>query len=209
MKAPSEGKVIYANETDRRGNSEVIIQEGAVIRERQTVLRLPDLREMQVRTKINESQSGFVRTGMQATITLDAFPDLKLDGVVTQIDEYPLPPGWISSNIKQYATFVSIKDPPPGVRPGLTANVEIQVDQIPDAITVPVHALHEHKGQYYCMVKDADRIQARWVEVGSSNDKLVVIKTGIQPGDQIVENPDIFAELVDFPGRRRTKLGGR
>jgi HlyD family secretion protein len=207
VKAPSEGKVIYANETDRRGNSEVIIQEGAVIRERQTVLRLPDLRQMQVRTKINESRIGFVRTGMQATITLDAFPDLKLEGAVTQIEEYPLPPGWISSNIKQYATFVSIKDPPPGVRPGLTANVEIQVDQIPDAIAVPVHALHEHKGQYYCMVKNDENIEARWVEVGSSNDKLVVIKSGIQSGDQVVENPDVFAELVDYPAPPPDKIG--
>ena len=207
VRAPSKGKVVYANETDRRGNSEVIIQEGAVIRERQPVIRLPDLTQMQVKTKINESKIGFVRVGMQATITLDAFPELKLDGVVTQVDEYPVPPGWVSTNIKQYATFVSIKDPPPGVRPGLTANVEIHVDQIPDAIAVPVHALHEHKGQYYCLVQNGDAVEARWIDVGSSNDKLVVVSSGIQTGDKVIENPDEFAADVAFPDPPAEAIG--
>jgi multidrug resistance efflux pump len=207
VRAPSAGKVVYANETDRRGNSEVIIQEGAVIRERQPVIRLPDLTQMQVKTKINESKIGFVRVGMQATITLDAFPDLKLEGVVTQVDEYPVPPGWVSTNIKQYATFVSIKDPPPGVRPGLTANVEIHVDQIPDAIAVPVHALHEHKGQYYCLVQNGENIEARWIDVGSSNDKVVVVSSGIQTGDQVIENPDVFAEDITFPDPPAEAIG--
>jgi multidrug resistance efflux pump len=207
VRAPSAGKVVYANETDRRGNSEVIIQEGAVIRERQPVIRLPDLDQMQVKTKINESRIGLVRPGMNATITLDAFPDLKLEGVVTQVDEYPVPPGWISSNIKQYATYVKIVDPPEGVRPGLTANVEIHVDEIPNAVVVPIHALHEHKGQYYCLVQSGEDIEARWVDIGSSNDKVVVVKSGIKAGEHVVENPDVFVASVDFPAPPPDKIG--
>jgi multidrug resistance efflux pump len=207
VRAPSAGKVVYANETDRRGNAEVIIQEGAVIRERQAVIRLPDLTKMQVKAKINESRIGFVRVGMQATVTLDAFPDLRLDGVVTRVDEYPLPPGWSSSNIKQYATYIEFKETVPGVRPGLTANAEIHIDQIPDAVVVPVHALHEHKGQYYCIVQEDGNRIARWIDVGASNDKVVVVKSGIEPGDQVIENPDVFAELVEFPDPPADKIG--
>jgi HlyD family secretion protein len=207
VRAPSAGKVVYANETDRRGNSEVIIQEGAVIRERQPVIRLPDLTKMQVKAKINESRIGFVRVGMQATVTLDAFADLKLEGVVTRVDEYPLPPGWSSNNIKQYATYIEFKETPPGVRPGLTANAEIHIDQIPDAIAVPVHALHEHKGQYYCLVHAGGKPEARWVDVGSSNDKFVVIDSGLEPGDQVIENPDVFAERLEFPEPPADKIG--
>jgi multidrug efflux pump subunit AcrA (membrane-fusion protein) len=208
VKAPSAGKVVYANETDRRGNQEVVIQEGAVIRERQAVIRLPDMNLMQVKAKINESRIGFVRVGMRATITLDAFSDLRLDGVVTRVDEFPMPPGWSSGNVKQYATYVEMKDPPPGIRPGLTANVEIHVDQIPDAIAIPVHALHEHKGQYYCLVKNDDGvIEAHWVEIGASNDKQVVIKSGLAVNEKVVENPDVFVELVDFPAPPPESLG--
>jgi multidrug resistance efflux pump len=207
VRAPSAGKVVYANETDRRGNQEVVIQEGAVIRERQPVIRLPDMTQMQVKAKINESRIGFVRTGMKATITLDAFSDLRLDGVVKQVDEFPLPPGWSSGNIKQYATYVEMVNPPPGIRPGLTANVEIHVDQIPDAIAVPVHALHEHKGEYYCLVKNDDGIEAKWVDIGASNDKHVVIKTGLAVDDTVVENPDVFVADLSFPAPPPSALG--
>lgn len=207
VRAPAAGKVVYANETDRRGNQEVVIQEGAVIRERQPVIRLPDMTQMQVKAKINESRIGFVRTGMKATITLDAFSDLRLDGVVTRVDEFPLPPGWSSGNIKQYATYVEMVDPPPGIRPGLTANVEIHVDQIPDAIAVPVHALHEHKGEYYCLVQSEDGIQARWVDIGASNDKHVVIKSGLAVDDSVIENPDVFVADLSFPAPPASALG--
>ncbi len=207
VRALTAGKVIYANESDRRGNQEVIIQEGAVIRERQVVIRLPDLTQMQVKAKISESRIGFVRVGMPATITLDAFPDLKMEGVVKQVDEYPVPPGWMSTTVKQYLTFVTIKDAPPGVRPGLTANVEIHVDQVPDAVTVPVQALYENKGQYYCLVNDGRKQEARWVDVGASNDKYVVINSGVNPGEEVIVNPDPFAELVDFPAPPPDKIG--
>jgi hypothetical protein len=164
--------------------------------------------QMQVKAKINESRIGFVRVGMKATITLDAYPDLKLDGAVTQVDEFPLPPGWSSGNIKQYATYVEMKDPPPGIRPGLTANVEIHVDQIPDAVAVPVHALHEHKGQYYCLVKNDQGVEeARWVDIGASNDKLVVVNSGLEVGDSVIENPDAFVEFISFPAPPPESLG--
>lgn len=199
VRSPAAGKVVYANVTDRRGNNEVIIQEGAIIRERQTVIRLPDLTKMQVLTKINESRIGFVRVGMKATVRLDAFPDLELDGVVTRVDEYPVPPGWMNNNIKQYATYVEITSPPPGLRPGLTAQVEIHVDQIPDALAVPIQAIHEHNGQYYCLVAGANGPAARWIDVGASNEQTVVIREGIADGDQVIINPDRFAESLEFP----------
>jgi hypothetical protein len=209
VRAPSAGKVVYSNESDRRGNQEVVIQEGAVISERQPVIRLPDMTQMQVKAKINESRIGFVRVGMTATITLDAFSDLRLDGVVTRVDEFPMPPGWSSGNIKQYATYVEMKNAPPGIRPGLTANVEIHVDQIPDAIAVPVHALHEHKGEYYCLVKNDEGVEeARWVDIGTSNDKQVVIKSGLAVGDLVIENPDEFIhDEFSFPAPPPESLG--
>jgi hypothetical protein len=163
---------------------------------------------MQVKAKINESRIGFVRVGMKATITLDAFSDLRLEGVVTQVDEFPMPPGWSSGNIKQYATYIAMNDPPPGIRPGLTANVEIHVDQIPDALAVPVHALHEHKAEYYCLVQNDEGVaEARWVDIGASNDKQVVIKSGLKVGDTVIENPDAFVAMVDFPAPPPESLG--
>ena len=50
--APQDGQVVYANESDRRGNSEVIIEPGVAVRERQVIVRLPNPEYMQVAAKI-------------------------------------------------------------------------------------------------------------------------------------------------------------
>ncbi|MHB8899163.1 MAG: HlyD family secretion protein, partial [Thermoguttaceae bacterium] len=58
--APDYGQVVYANVTDHRGGSEVIIEEGGSIRERQVIFRLPDPNRMQVKAKINEASVSMV-----------------------------------------------------------------------------------------------------------------------------------------------------
>ncbi len=198
--SPVAGKVVYANQTGGRSSNEVIIQEGAMIRERQSVIRIPDMQNMQVTAKINESRIGLIHEGMEATVRLDAFPDLEMHGRVTRVDDLPVPMSYFSAQVKQYNTYVHIDNPPEGlIRPGLTAKVEIHVENISDAITVPVVSVIEHAGEFYCFVKEQGQIVARWIAIGSSNDTNVVIREGLQPGDELVENPDPFAKVVDFP----------
>ncbi len=198
--SPVAGKVVYANQTGGRGSSEVIIQEGAMIRERQSVIRIPDMQNMQATAKINETRIGFIREGMKATVRLDAFPDLEMHGRVTRVDDLPIPNSYYSAQVKQYNTYVHIENPPEGlIRPGLTAKVEIHVENLEDAIAVPVVSVIEHAGEFYCFVKENGKIIPRWVAIGSSNDTNVVIREGLQPGDQLVQNPDPFAKLVDYP----------
>ena len=198
--SPVAGKVVYANQTGGRGSSEVIIQEGVMIRERQSVIRIPDMQNMQVTAKINETRIGLIGVGQKATVRLESFPDLEMHGRVTRVDELPIANSYYSSQVKKYNTYVHIDNPPEGlIRPGLTARVEIHVENIPDTIAVPVVSVIEHSGEFYCFVKEANQIVARWVAIGSSNDTTVVIREGLQPGDQLVENPDPFAKIVDFP----------
>lgn len=198
--SPVAGKVVYANQTGGRSSSEVIIQEGAMIRERQSVIRIPDMQNMQVTAKINETRVGYIREGMEATVRLDAFPDLEMRGRVTRVDDLPIPMSFFSAQVKQYNTYVHIDNPPEGlIRPGLTAKVEIHVENLEDAIAVPVVSVIEHLGEYYCFVKEGGKVVARWVAIGSSNDTSVVIREGLQAGDLLVQNPDPFAKVVDFP----------
>lgn len=198
--SPVAGKVVYANQTGGRSSSEVVIQEGVMIRERQSVIRIPDMQNMQVTAKINETRIGFIRDGMEATVRLDAFPDLEMKGRVTRVDDLPIPMSFFSAQVKQYNTYVHIDNPPEGmIRPGLTAKVEIHVEQIADTIAVPVVSVIENKGEFYCFVKEDGKIVARWVAIGSSNDINVVIREGLKDGDQLIQNPDPFAKLVDFP----------
>lgn len=117
--APDYGQVVYANVTDHRGGSEIIIEEGGSVRERQVIFRLPDPSRMQVKAKINEASVSMVREGMRAGIRLDAFPDMEMKGEVEKVNEYPLPTSFFSGSVKEYETTIAIHMPnedEPGTR---------------------------------------------------------------------------------------------
>jgi HlyD family secretion protein len=199
VNSPAAGKVVYANRTDRRGGSEVIVEEGAIIRERQPVLRLPDLTKMQVLAKINETRVSHVRKEMKAQVTVDAFPGMKLDGRVVRVDEYPVPPGWMAQNIKQYATYIALDNPPEGVRPGLTVQVEINVDTIPNSLMVPIQSVFERNGEYYCVVRSGGRFEPKWLDIGPTNDQDVLIRSGVEEGQEVVLDPEPLVANVELP----------
>lgn len=194
--APAPGQVVYANEADRRGSSEFVIEAGAVIRERQAVIRLPDPEKMQVRAKINEARIDRIRPGMLVTIKLDAIRNVELEGIVRKVDEYPLPGSWFSASVKEYGTYIDILNPPAGIRPGLTAEVKIYIEQIQDALQVPLQAVFERGGQMYCIVQQGESLEPRQVAFRSNNEKFVVIDEGIQPGEQVLMQPTAYLDRV-------------
>ncbi len=201
IRAPQAGQVVYANVTDHRGRERVVIEEGTRMRERQTIIRLPDPRVMQVKAKINEARVALLEKGLPATIELDAFPGTQLNGTVEKVDEFPLPSGWWSGNIKEYEAIVSIHDFPEEVqlRPGMTAKVCVRVERLDDVLLLPVQAVFEHQGRHYCAVRDGQRLAARPVTVGATNDKEVVITEGLDEGREVVLGVASFRDQLDLP----------
>ncbi len=197
VRAPSDGQVVHANQRSRRGGNDIVIEPGVLIRENQVMIRLPDPSKMQVKAKINEARVDLVKPGMTATIQVGAFPDLKLTGKVEKVNRYAEPGSWFSSNVKTYATFVSVDGSPEKLRPGLTAEVQIEVSRLEDVLMLPITCIAEHGGKHYCLVRVGDRWEPKPREVllGPSNESMVVIretqdlKKGIREGDVVAANP--------------------
>jgi len=208
IRAPENGQVVYATNTEMRGfGNEVIIEEGAVVRERQVIVRLPDPKRMQVKAKVNESKIALVREGQAATIRLDAFPGVELTGVVEKVNEYPAASSWWAANVKEYDTIVRIFDSPVMLRPGLNAEVNIRVDQQADVLQVPVQSVIEHGGKYYCAMRNASDWEAREIKVGATNDKFVLIREGLEAGDLVAMNAAALREKLDLPEVSREPAG--
>lgn len=198
--APASGQVVYANESGRRGGAEVVIEEGVMVRERQVIIRLPDATKMQVNAKINESRVDYVAEGLPVKVRLDALPGVELDGRVSRVDAYPIPSSWWGSSVKEYGTIVEIDNPPPSIRPGMTAEVAIRVAQIAEAEQVPVHAVFERGGKNWCLtLGPGGKIEPREIEIGITNDKFVVVDAGLDASDRVVANPRKYLNRVDLP----------
>ena len=196
--APTSGQVVYANPVG--GERDPLIAEGKLVRERQIIIRLPDPQRMQVSARINESRIDKVKIGMQTRILLDAFPNRPMWGTVRAISEYPLPASSVYSTIKEYAADISIDEPEKGVRTGMTAQVAIEVKRLDEALQIPVQAVLERGKKFYCIVThDEDNLTVRKVAVGASNGQTVIIKEGLNLGEDVLLAPQNYEEEVAFP----------
>jgi multidrug resistance efflux pump len=211
--APRAGQVVYANQPGVGNNDGVVIEEGRIIRERQVIIRLPNPKQMQVLAKINESRIDMVRPGMKARVKIDAIADIELEGIVRRVSEYPTQQtSSLMSHVKEYETEIAILNPPKGLRPGMTAQAAVLVEERADAIQVPLQAVMERNGRYYCLVHGAEGLTAKQVQVGPTNDKYVVIEAGLAAGEQIAMAPKQFGDRVelpapvDYPSRKQTLI---
>ncbi len=197
IKATQAGVLAYANERwwdDERG-----IREGAMVHFRQKIFSLPDMSSMQAKVNVHESQIKKVKTGQKAQIRVDAFPNVLLEGTVTQVS--PLADStnsWMRGGVKEYTTVVTIdRMPSDELKPGMTAEVEILVNEVPDALVVPVQSVTERERQHYVYKRNGTGFERQTVKIGESNERFVAITDGLAPGDEVALDARIRA-LAEF-----------
>ena len=96
-----------------------------------------DLRQMQVETDVDEADIGRVHEGQSAVFTVDAFPGSEFHGEVLQIRKHPRS----VQNVVTYTVVVSTQNEDLRLLPGMTANIQIIVDERKDVLKVPNAAL--------------------------------------------------------------------
>jgi multidrug efflux pump subunit AcrA (membrane-fusion protein) len=166
------------------------ITEGAIVREQQTLLMIPDVSNMQVKVGIHESKIDRLKVGMKAKVQLQ---DLVLEGTVSEIAEVTRPAGWWTGNLVKYDTKIKL-DPHPSLKPGMSAIVDIILAEHKDVITVPVAAIVEGANGFFCWVQTNDGVKKRAIRVGDTNDQFTMVLDGLNVGDAAILNPLAFVE---------------
>ena len=149
---------------------------------------------MRVKAKINESKMALVREGQKAIIVTDAYPDRPLDGVVAEVTPISIPIR--GSDVRIYYANVNIKEGFEGLRPGMSAEIVIEIEQKHEVTRVPIDAIRWVNGRSYVAIHDPKREEAgqppwRWqeIEIGLSDPRFAEVVTGLKPGDRVVANP--------------------
>lgn len=96
-----------------------------------------DLAKMRVNAAVSEMDIGKVRDGMQAEFRVDAYPDRRFEGVVSQVRYKET----IENNVVTYTTLVLVDNPDLLLRPGMTARITFEVDRVEEVLKVPNAAL--------------------------------------------------------------------
>jgi multidrug efflux pump subunit AcrA (membrane-fusion protein) len=128
-----------------------------------------------------------VSPGQKVTIRVDAFPNESFTGTVETVP--PLPdPGRGFNNV--YTTKIRIDNPTPMLRPGMTAEVRILIDERGNVLTVPTTAVIQFNDQDHVAISHPDgSFTWRPVRLGATDDIMVEVKGGLEPKTQIYLQP--------------------
>lgn len=194
IRAERPGLVVYGsadqNNQGFRGNNQEPIQVGATVRERQPILTIPDLTEMAVRVNIHESVVQRVGVGQTVKLRVDAFPDIALTGVVSKVAVVAdSSNSFMNPDLKVYPSMVTIDGTHDWLRPGMSAQVEILVERLEDAVYVPLQAVTYYGDEQVVYVVRNGRSERRVVEVGSFSEQFIQILEGVVPGEEVMLLP--------------------
>jgi multidrug resistance efflux pump len=195
LRAPKDGIVVYANQTNSWGRQTEQIDQGVTVRQGMPIFQLPDPKRMRVKVRINETKVALVHSGQEAEVVIDAFPDQPLRGRVAEVIPISVPANGPFSDVRIYNATVDIVEGFDALRPGLSAEVFFHVESKPDVTRVPLDSIQWVKERAFVAVSDPnDRQAIRWnwreLKVGLSDTSYAEVLSGVEPGERIIADPD-------------------
>ena len=191
-----------------------------------------DLTNMRVIADIDEADIGGVKEGQRVSFTVDAFPDDKFEGAVTQVRQQAT----TESNVVTYEVVISAPNNDLKLKPGLTANVTIFTLEKNNVLVVPSKALRfipneallqkdekveDCEGMFKLWTKEGNVFKAHKVETGTTNGVLTEITGGISEGTEVLTDFNITGgesampqagqaqnPFMPRPGGNRNNRGG-
>jgi len=185
--APIDGTVIV------RG-----VEPGQSVSTSSVVIVLSD--RLIVQAEVDETDIGLVRLGQEAAITLDAYPDDHIPGVVDHIAYEST----VVSNVTIYQVDILPEVIPDNFRSGMSAEVSIVIDRAEDALMVPSGAIKMGKGDsaFVLVPGPGGEPRRRKVQTGLVAEGKTEITSGLEEGEEFI------ISTVDYRPRKREEQGG-
>ena len=167
--APFDGKVSTVDHSDEATTSLVTMTPNT---------------QMSVTISIDETDILALELGQEADITVSSVRDIPFTGTVTEISKVAT----TSSGVSYYSAVVTL-DKDEKMLPGMSADVDVKIEGVDDAILIPVDALRQTSAIYYVYTSYDEETETYGgmveVTIGMQNNKFVVIESGLNVGDKV------------------------
>jgi HlyD family secretion protein len=157
-----------------------------------SVAEIPDLTTLNMKAKLEEMDRSRLETGMATRVVLDPFPESPYPGKLAQISmlteqNFEWPPS------RNFRAFASFDKPDPRLRPGMNGRLDVVVDRIPDAISVPAKAVFTRNGRPVVLLRTEKGLKPVDVVVVARNPDEVAVK-GIAAGTEVALTDELAEE---------------
>lgn len=147
-----------------------------------TFVTIVDLNRLEVYAYVDETDIGKIKPGIEATFTVDSFPDQDFKGTVTAI----YPKATIQDNVIYYITVISIDNPAGKLKPDMTVNATLYLDKRSDVLAVPSRAISREGGKKVIQVLVGGKAVAKTIKTGWKDSNYTEVVEGIKEGDQVI-----------------------
>lgn len=180
--APKAGMVIYRRSWDgsKMGVGATISAWDPIVAE------LPDLSKMISKTYVNEIDISKVKVGQNVEIGIDAFPDKKFTGVVTEVAN--IGEQLQGSNAKVFEVKIVINEFDSILRPAMTTKNTILTATIDSVLFIPLESVFNNDSITFVYKKEGSVVKQQ-VILGQSNYDEIIVKEGLEEGDQVLLIP--------------------
>lgn len=190
VKAPKAGMVIYRRNWD--GNK---IGIGSTVNAWDNIVaELPDLSEMISKTYVNEIDISKVKAGQAVRIGIDAFPEKKFTGKVTEVAN--IGEQLQNTNAKVYEVRILVHEFDSILRPAMTTKNTILTNVIDSVLFIPIEAIFNADSVTFVYKKKGSSVTRQQVILGPSNDNEIIVREGVEEADEVLLVPPEKAEKL-------------
>jgi multidrug efflux pump subunit AcrA (membrane-fusion protein) len=192
---PTEGIFLLVERYDWLKGGITKPQAGDQIWQNQILAEIPDMSSLIICSQVSEEEASKIRIGQEARITTNAFKDLKMTARVSRIGMVAIsrsasPAGSLAQNSedtgqKVFELDLTLDKIDSRLKPGMTADVSIILNTLPDALTLPISTVFRKEGRAVVYRPDKNGYKEYPVTLGRRNKDRIEILSGMKEGDDV------------------------
>jgi RND family efflux transporter MFP subunit len=166
----------------------------------EALYQVSDLSAVWVVADVFEQDLGLVKTGAKAQVRINAYPEKLFEGRVTYV--YPT----LKAETRTVPVRVELANPGLLLKPGMFAQMELQVGAKAQVVTVPVSAVIDSGTRQIVLIQLKEgRFEPREVKLGARSDTHVEVLSGVKEGELVVVAANF---LIDAESNLKAAIGG-
>lgn len=188
IKAPNDGLVVYATSVGPTWRRQSPISQGRQVRLGESIMILPDPRQMVAALKVNEALVAQVKLNQKVSVLIDARATRPIEGLVALIGVTAEEGGWMNPDLREYIVRVDL---PPGIdntlKPSMRCMGQILIGRVENAIAVPIQAVFTEGDERFCYVPaTSSRVKRQTLKLGPASESYVQVLEGLAEGDRVL-----------------------
>ena len=154
---------------------------------------LPDVSSLRISARVDETERGRIAIKQTVTAQLDAIPDRQFTGNIERISTIAtidFSAGWPIP--RNFNLEIALDQADARLKPGMTAQLTVVVDRVPDGLSIPLEASFQKSGQTVAYVWEGSKFREHAIDIGRRSRNRILVAKGLRAGDRVaLKDPSV------------------